>query len=93
MIKHTLTSPLLYYILFFVFCVIMAARQQLDWQENYHTKVDVTFNNGTTKTFTYEGRPDVMLNKGDLKVGGWVECSNVTTFDWKVYKNDNKSKN
>ncbi|WIC41331.1 hypothetical protein MA9V1_067 [Chryseobacterium phage MA9V-1] len=87
MIKHTLKSPWLYGILFFAFLCVMAVRQQIDWQENYHTKVVVTFNNGTTKTFTYEGRPDVMLNKGDLKVGGWVECSGVITYDWKVYKN------
>jgi len=38
-----------------------------------------------------DGRPDVNLSEGELKIGGTVVRSYVKSFDWNVYKKFNKT--
>ncbi len=75
-----------YFALLICFFVYMAINQKINEEKEYYAIIKVVFNNGTKKQLKFKGNPDVHLGKGDLSVGGNVECSNVNSFDWKVYK-------
>lgn len=85
--KKILKSGYFYFALVLCFLVIMAIRQSINDLENYHTVVNITYNDGTKDVIKEEGRPDIHLEDGNLSVNCNIVKSYVKTFEWKVYKN------
>lgn len=83
----SIIKPSIFFTVFIIFLFFMVLIQNINDKKNYYSKVEILYNNNTSEIYNIDGRPDIYLNNGNLKVNGVIVRSYVLKFNQKVYKN------